>query len=142
LVAAAACVLALAGCGSSSLSATALRDQAAQVCMTADRQAAAIPMPRSPAASVDFVTRGLAVLEPEIASLRVLRAPEDLDQAYTVSLDAFADKLGALTSAISRMRAGADPRGTIAVLAQCLAPLDSRKNGVWRRLDIPACLSR
>ena len=134
-------ILALAGCGSSSLSATALRNQAAEVCTTANRLTAAIPTPRSPAASSAFLRRGLAVFEPELASLRVLSAPGDLDQAYAVSLDAFADKLQALSLAITRMRAGADPRTTIAGLAHRLAPLDSKENRAWRALEIPACLS-
>ena len=60
----------IAGCGSGSLSAIQLREQATQVCTATDRLAAAIPTPRSPAASGAYLKRGLAVLRPELSELR------------------------------------------------------------------------
>ncbi len=134
--------LALAGCGSSPLSAAQLRNQAAQVCTTANRLTTAIPTPHSPAASASFLRRGLAVLKPELAQLRVLSVPGELGPVYGVSLNAFAGKLQALASAIRRLRAGADPRATIAALAHRLEPLQSEENGAWRALEIPACVSQ
>ncbi len=133
--------LALAGCGSSSISAAQLRNRAAQVCATANHETAAIPTPHSPGASVAFLARGLAVLKPELAQLRVLSVPEKLGPVYGVSLNAFAGEVQALASAIRRLRAGADPHATIAALAHRLEPLQSEENGAWRALEIPACVS-
>ncbi|MGA2928742.1 MAG: hypothetical protein ABSG43_22685 [Solirubrobacteraceae bacterium] len=142
-VAAALCAaLALPGCGSGSLTAAQLRNRATQVCTTADRLTATIPTPATPAASGTFLRRGLAVLEPELAALRVLKAPGDLDQVYATSIDALADKLQALTGAVRGLRAGEDPRGTITSLARRLAPLESKEDGAWRALGIPACIDQ
>ncbi len=141
LAAAAVCVaLAVAGCGSSSLSATQLRQRAAQACTTANHLTADIPTPRAPAASAAFLKRGLAVLKPELAELRALKAPGDLGQVYTVSVDVLEDKLDALASTVHRLQDGDDPRAAITQLARRLAPLDSKEDAAWRTLRIPACV--
>jgi len=103
---------------------------------------AQIPTPRSPAGSAAFLERGLTVLRPELAELQTLRAPGELGQVYTVSVDALADKLKALASTLRRLRAGDDPRTEVARLARRLAPLDSAEDAAWRKLHVAACVKQ
>jgi hypothetical protein len=137
-----AAALAVGGCGSSSLSDSALRSQAARVCATASAQAGEIPAPKSVAAGTVFLARGIAALSPELTQLRALRPPSDLAQEYDVSLSAFSAELTALRSTVGRLRSGADPVSAIRGLQRRLRPLESTEDGAWRTLEIPACVER
>lgn len=132
----------MAGCGSSRLTPTQLRARATTICTVAARQTNRIATPASPAQGADFLRRGIAVLTPELASLRTLKAPDELAQVYSASIEAFSQKLDALKAAVHEMDSGANPVTAMAALQQRLAPIESVENGGWRALEVPACLNR
>jgi len=76
-------IVALAGCGSSTLSARALRTQASRVCITAVRRSDRIALPRSNAGGTAFLARGIAVFGPELEALRKLAPPPSLEGELT-----------------------------------------------------------
>lgn len=135
-------VLLTAGCGASELSDTQLRARAGVLCAVANRQTSAIATPHSPAGASAYLSRGIAVLRPELAGLRALKPPSDLAQVYAISITAFSHKLGALRSAMRHIKAGADPAGAFKALQRRLAPLETSENGAWEALQVPACLNR
>jgi hypothetical protein len=134
--------LAVAGCGSSQLSASDLRTNAMRLCATANQATGRIPSPKSPAGAGTFLKQGIAVMRPELASLEALSPPSDLAQVYGISTHAFAGKLHALDAAVRRLDRGADPVPAVQSLQRRLAPLESEENGAWQALQIPACLNR
>lgn len=144
ILAAAVTALVLAGCGggSSSPSNAQLRSQATRVCATANQRSDGIATPQSPGGGLLFLKRGLAVLRPELAHLRTLRAPSELSDAYAVSLTAFSRELHELEKTAHGLASGNDPVLAIKTLQARLAPLETREDGAWRKLDIPACMER
>lgn len=134
--------LAVSGCGSTPLSTSQLRSGATRVCLLASRQTDRIATPASPAGSDMFLARGIAVLKPELATLRTLRPPSDLADVYATSMNAFANKLRALKDTIRDLSGGEDPVIAIKTLQQELAPIESQENGAWQALQIPACVNR
>jgi hypothetical protein len=141
-LAAAAAVLALvvAGCGASnSLSATQLRSRATVTCNLARRRTNQIASPTLPVQGARFLSRGIAALTPELATLTTLRPPAALASDYTRALTASDRELRALRSALNGLKAGNDPVVAIRTLQQQLSPLEVRADGAWRALELPAC---
>jgi hypothetical protein len=134
--------LALTACGSSSLSDTQLRTSAGRICTTANRGTARVPSPTRPADAAAYLSRGVAVLAPELTQLRALHAPSDLAGDYRVAVDAAAAELAALRSAIKGLKTGGDPVVEIKTLQHRLAPLEARADNAWRSVDVDACVSR
>jgi hypothetical protein len=132
----------VAGCGSSRLSSNQLRSQATAVCSAATRQTKRIPTPRSPAEGRVFLSRGIAVLTPELARLRRLEPPADVADVYRTSVQAFSHKLAALRATVHELRSGANPVTAMAALEQRLAPIESSEDGAWRALEVSACMNR
>ena len=66
----------LSSCGSAPLSGSALRLQASEICATANQQATRLKPPASPAATAAFLTRGIAILRPEVSQLQALRGTD------------------------------------------------------------------
>ncbi len=142
-VAVALATLALAGCGSSgSLSATQLRSSANNVCAQADRRSDQIRTPSSASGGLAFLDSGIAVLRPELDSLRSLKAPTQLSQVYGSSLTTFSRELSDLERTAHGLQTGSDPASTMKSLQARLAPLETREDRAWRALQIPACLDR
>jgi hypothetical protein len=141
-VAVALVALALAGCGSQSLSDRDLRADATQLCNVARFRTNRISRPRSPAAGLAYLRRGVSVLAPELAALRRLGPPGDLAKNYDGTLAAFASTVRALRTAIAGLRAGAAPVGAYQALERQLAPLVAQENASWQGLQIPACVNR
>lgn len=129
------------GCGSTSLSEKQLRSRATKLCATAAGRAGRIPTPSSAEDSLAFLTRGIDTLKPELAGLRELKAPDDLDDIYQTSLKAFGNKLDALEQTVHKLHSGEDPVVAWKTLQERLGPLESTEDGAWRALDIPACLN-
>jgi uncharacterized lipoprotein YmbA len=134
--------LVLAACGASSPSATQLRLAATRVCASAAARAERIATPVAPAASADFLRRGLAVLTPELAQLGRLRAPSDLAATYSSALRSSAGLRTLLGAAVQSLSRGADPVSTVQTLQRQLAPLEARGDAAWRALQIRACIPR
>jgi hypothetical protein len=134
--------VALAGCGSSSLSASQLRARAAVICDRAHVKTDAIATPALPSQGERFLTFGAAALAPELTALRRLRPLDDLAGDYRRALDATAGELGALRFTVTGLKAGNDPVVAIKTLQQRLAPLEQTGDAAWRSLKIPACAAR
>jgi hypothetical protein len=133
-----ALALALAGCGSSALTPVQLRTRATSICNAATERTEAIALPEVPSAGERFLSRGIAVLGPELAQLKALRATGTFRDAVTAT----SAELAALRSSRKGLRAGNDPVVAIKTLQRQLLPLEAKANGAWRRLGISACVSR
>lgn len=130
-------VLMLAGCGGG-LTAAQLRSRATQACDRAADRSAAIRLPEAPSGGQRFLAQGIAVLAPEIASLRSLGDHGSLH----VAVSAMQAELAVLRSSLRGLRAGNDPVVAIKTLQQQLAGLEQRANTAWQTLRVPACVSR
>jgi hypothetical protein len=133
--------LALAGCGGAS-PIVRFRAQAARVCTRATGQGALIAPPPVPAQTAAFLRRGIAVLRPELAGLRVVHSPSKQAGAYSAALTSLADELTILTSTASDLDRGADPLTTVKTLQHKLAPVEADSDAAWRTLGVPACVNR
>jgi hypothetical protein len=138
---AAIAAVALAGCGSSSLSSSELRAQATRVCSLANARTARIPTPAAPDGTVVFLKRGIAALRPELAGLRALHPPKDAAEVYSASLSAFAKKVTALKDTIHSIGGGEDPLLAMKALQAEVGPLESQEDGGWKALELSACLN-
>jgi hypothetical protein len=134
--------LALNSCGKNALSAPALRRDATRVCTLAKRRIDAISVPRSPKAAGTFLTRGVAALGPELATLRELDPSNAAAAPYKRALDALSQELITLESAAAAIDRGADPILTFRTLQARLAPIEARADEAFRTLQIDACTSR
>ena len=139
---AALAVLVAAGCGSSTLSAADLRQQAGAICSRADRQIARIPTPSSEAAGNAFLKQGIAALDPELGDLNSLKPPADEAVVYQSAIKSLGGELDGLKSAAGKLDQGADPVHTFRQLQDTLSPLETDADNAWRALGIPACVSR
>jgi len=137
-----ALALAVAGCGGSSASMTGLRAAATRACSHAAYLSARIPPPALPAATTDFLRRGVDVLTPELAALHKLRAPNEAAGEYSHAVGALARERTLLRSAVHELDRGADPLRTIKTLQHRLAPVEADDDAAWRTLGVPACVSR
>jgi hypothetical protein len=108
LVAVAAAAL-VAGCGSSSLSASQLRSQAGQVCALAGHQAEQIKDPAALGGGVVFLRDGIAVLTPELRQLQKLTPSQASERSYATALGAFSGELHDLTTTVRGLDKGDDP---------------------------------
>jgi hypothetical protein len=134
--------LAIAGCGGSSEPLEKLRAQAGRVCTTALDAGALVTPPRVPSDTSAFLRRGVAVLRPELAGLRRLRAPSEEAGAYSAALASLARELTILTDTAHDLDRGADPMPTIKTLQRRLAPVEADGNAAWRTLGVPGCVNR
>jgi len=99
-------------------------------------------VPRSPKAAGTFLTRGVAALGPELATLRKLDPPNAAAAPYKRALDALSQELITLQSAAVQIDRGADPITTFRTLQARLAPIEARADEAFRTLQIDACTSR
>lgn len=134
--------LAMGGCGSSSLTSSQLRMRASGICAAARGQAERIPTPASPARGEAFLDHGIAVLRPELASLRALRAPSDLGPIYATAVRSYSEEARVISATARELGVGADPVAAIKGLQLRLAPLESQGEGAWQALGITACTNR
>jgi hypothetical protein len=134
--------LAIGSCGSSSLSAPALRKNATRVCTIGSRRTGRIGLPSDPNRGTAFLQRGIAALEPELARLRRLNPPSSAAATYHAALDAFARKLAELQSTLRALDHGADPIAAFRDLQSRLEPIETREDAAWRSLHVAACLDQ
>jgi hypothetical protein len=139
---AALAALTASGCGDTPPSLTQLQNQASRVCVVAARQMDLIPSPAVPIGGEAFLTRGVAVLAPELAQLRSLTAPREAADVYSTAMRALSQKVSAVRSTVRSLDQGADPVVSVRTLQQRLTPLESQEDGAWQALEIPACLNR
>jgi hypothetical protein len=132
-------IVALAGCGSSTLSARALRTQASRVCITAVRRSDRIALPRSNAGGTAFLARGIAVFGPELEALRKLAPPPSLRANYRAAVADAAQQLDALIATEHDLRKGGDPVGAIRQLEGELTAINARDRDAWNAIGVPAC---
>lgn len=137
-----AAALALGGCGSSALSASQLRSSATAICELARQRTNRIPDPSAPSGGKQFLARGIAALEPELAALRRLVPPADLAAELKLALSASADELGALQTTVAGLVRGGDPVVALGTLQRRLSPLETHGNAAWQGLGITACAAQ
>ncbi len=130
--------LALASCGSTGLSASQLKTIATRLCGAAAAREATIGLPEVPSGGQRFLTRGIAVLTPEVTELRELGATGTFRDAVAAT----SAELAALRFTLKGLRAGNDPVVAIKTLQQRLLPLEFKANRAWQRLGIPVCIQR
>jgi len=131
--------LSLAGCGSSTLTARALRARANRLCAAAVRRSNRLTMPRSDSGGAAFLARGITIFGSELDALRKLVPPQRLAGAYRISLGDSAQQLDALIATEHGLRGGADPVLAIKQLDLELGAIDARDRQAWRALGVPAC---
>lgn len=129
--------VAFAGCGSNALSPAQLRTRATHICSAAVKQTNKIAMPTSAKGGSEFLSRGIAVIGPEVTQLRALHGTGTFGRA----VDGTAAELDALRFTLKGLRADNDPVVTIKTLQQRLASVERRTNADWRSLGIPACVN-
>jgi hypothetical protein len=134
--------LALAGCGSSSLSDRDLRADATQLCNITRFRTDRIPPPGSPGAGLAYLRKGVSVLAPELRALRRLGPPSDLAKDYDATVAEFAGTVQALRTAVVGLQRSASPVAAYQALERQLAPLVAQENASWQGLQIPACINR
>jgi hypothetical protein len=129
----------LAGCGSSTLSAQALRARATRLCREAVARSDHIHLPASNTSGGAFLAQGIAVFRPELAALRKLAPPSRLAGPYRVALADSGQQLDALVAADHNLRSGEDPVLAIKQLDVELGAINARDQASWRALGAPAC---
>jgi hypothetical protein len=134
--------VALAGCGTSSLSAVQLRTAATRVCTVAGRRLSRIRPPGLPAQGSTFLRRGIAALKPELAALGRLSPPGDLAAHFNGARAATAKMLKLLQSTLQGLKAGNDPVVAIKTLQQELIGPEAQAAAAWHAAEIPACAPR
>jgi len=134
--------LALAGCGSTSLSNSQLESQVSQICTATEMRTNRIPTPASPAASVTFLERGATALTPELTALKAVHPPSDVADVYTATVGSLERKVRELRGTAHEIARGADPVKALQHLQHRLRPLESQENDGWQALQLTACMSR
>jgi hypothetical protein len=135
-----ALALMLAACGSSSvMSAEAFRTAAARVCTVATQRLNRIPTPQVPSAGAAFLRRGIAALQPELATLSTLQPGGELGAHFARARTATSQELAALRSSLKGLKAGNDPIVAFKTLQTQLAPLEKQAAAAWRAVGVPAC---
>lgn len=133
-------LVALAACGTSSLSAQQLRAKAGRICAWAQSRTAQIPSPSRPGDALRYLSRGVQTLAPELAALRALRPSGDQSRGYRQALKASADELAALRTSVRGLKSGDDPVLAIRILQHQLAPVEAEVSRAWHALDVAACV--
>jgi hypothetical protein len=134
--------LILGGCGSSTLSSKQLLSSATQICQNANRKAARIAVPASPAQAQAFLARGITTLTPELEQLKQLRPERSEAATFHAAVDALSRELLELRRTQQRLRHDADPVAAMESLQGRLGPLRAEGDTRWRQLGIFACVSR
>ena len=131
--------LALAACGSSTASPAQVRSQASAICAHANTRIGRIPTPTNATGALAFLDQGVASLKPEVNQLKRLSVSGDAADVWNDAVSALAQQLAALETTASKIRGGGDPAQAYKSLQRTLAPLETRANGAWQALQIPAC---
>ena len=139
LLAVALGAIAIAGCGSSSLTDSQLRKRAARICAGAGRRTAAIAAPTDPAQEASFLKQGIAVYAPILKALGRLDPSDDLAGDYHRALRQSTAELAALRSSLTGLRHDNDAVVAIKTLQQRLGPVETRATAAWQALELPAC---
>ena len=131
-------VAALAGCGSSSLSAAQMRSRATKICTaTARPHGQDLDAHVTRSGAVAFLNRGIAAIGQEVVQLRAMHASSTAKTA----VDGTAAELAALRFTLKGLQADNDPVVAIKTLQARLTPIERRTDAAWRSLDVPACVT-
>jgi hypothetical protein len=137
-----ALALALAGCGTSTLSARALRSRASVVCAAAVRRSNRIPLPGSNTGGASFLERGITVFARELDALKKLAPPPLLANPYRAALGDSRQQLDALIATVHDLHSGGDPVIVIKQLDVELAAINARDRVAWRAVGVPVCANQ
>jgi hypothetical protein len=142
LLAPAAAVTLLTGCGSAALTTSALRSSATKICNRANARGVLIDPPSSAAGTAAFIQRGVAVLSTEQAGLGRLEPAGAARKLYQQGLGALGDELKALRATVEDLRRGVDAVLLMQELQGRLIVLEQQVDAAWTQLQIPACLTQ
>jgi hypothetical protein len=131
--------LALAGCGSSTLSSGQLHHRAAKICASAQQRSESVPAPSEPGDASRFLRRGIAALAPQVTALHRLKPPSELAGDYDAALRASDRELSLLRSTLHALHAGEDPVTAIKGLQRELDRTEDAAAGAWRAVGVAAC---
>lgn len=142
LLALAALLLALAGCGDDALTAQQLHARAGAICTRAAAATDRVPLPNTPAHGERFLRQGLARMRPAAAQLAGLKPPAPLRARYERALRLGGRELALIARHERAIAHGDDVIDTYRRLDAALAPLVREENAAWRGLGVPACVRR
>ena len=135
-------LLALVGCGDSTLSSAQLRTRASAICAHTATATDRIAVPNTPAQGGRFLRAGLARLRPAAARLGALRPPSQLDDRYARAVQLARQEIALIAAHERAIAHGEDVIDTYRRLERRLAPLLREENAAWRGLHVPACVRR
>jgi hypothetical protein len=132
----------IAGCGggsSDSSSADDFRQQADQVCADANERLAAVPEPTSNAQILDTLQAGLPIQADELAKLKALDPPDDLQADFDQAVDLLQQRQDAIQAAADKIANGDDPATVIQQADAQIDDLRSQAQAKAKDLGLTVC---
>jgi hypothetical protein len=132
----------IAGCGggsSGSSSADDFRRQADQVCADANERIAAVPEPTSNAQILDTLQAGLPIQADELAQLKALDPPDDLQADFDQAIDLLQQRQDAIQAAADKIANGDDPATVIQQADAQIDDLRSQAQAKAKDLGLTVC---
>jgi hypothetical protein len=132
----------IAGCGggdSDAPSAEEFRQQADAICADANARLGALEEPASAAEILPYLQAGLPIQEDEIARIRELEAPEDLQPTLDGAADLLQQRQEAIQAAADRIAGGEDPAAVIDEVDPEIQRLRDEARAAARELGLTVC---
>jgi hypothetical protein len=135
-------VLALGGCGETSLTASQLRTQATNICTRASARTDRIALPSGPDQGGRFLRAGIAALRPAAHALQRLDPPSDLRESYAQAVQLDAKALALIERHERAIAHGEDAAAEFRALQAELDRVIPIERSTWQALQITACVPR
>jgi hypothetical protein len=132
----------IAGCGggsSDSSSADDFRQQADEICADANDRLAAVPAPQTNAQILDSLQAGLPIQADELARLKALDPPEDLQADFDQAVDLLQQRQDAIQAAADKIANGDDAATVIQQSDAQIDDLRAQAQGKAKDLGLTVC---
>ena len=132
----------IAGCGggsSDSSSADDFRQQADEICADANDRLAAVPAPQTNAQILDSLQAGLPIQADELARLKALDPPEDLQADFDQAVDLLQQRQDAIQAAADKIANGDDAATVIQQADAQIDDLRAQAQGKAKDLGLTVC---
>ena len=132
----------IAGCGggsSDSSSADDFRQQADQICADANDRLAAVPAPQTNAQILDALQAGLPIQADELAQLKALDPPADLQADFDQAVDLLQQRQDAIQAAADKIANGDDAATVIQQADGQIDDLRAQAQGKAKDLGLSVC---
>lgn len=139
LGAAAALITGCGGGGSDSLSAAEFRTQADAICADYNAKAATLTDPSSPAEYLTSLKEIVPLQDAQLAKLKALKAPSELEGTFTEALAILDKQKGVLDSAVTRLEGGEDPTAVITSIGAQAGDLGDQADVKAKDLGLTVC---